>query len=185
MSRSSRLLAAAMLLALPAFACWEQIDDGQWFPQMKRQRAIQAFEINTLLAGHIQGLTPPEGAVAIGAGGDPDLSRLSFREQEVVQNPVPASLASLKRGEELYQRTCTTCHGPEGGGDGPVAGPPFGTGPLGLVLPIGGKTSVARGLSDGHIYTTMSIGRGRMPSYRRLSPEDRWNVVNYVRELNR
>ena len=39
-------------------------------------------------------------------------------------------------------------------------------------------------LTDGHIYTTISLGRGRMPNYSRITPEDRWNVVNYVRELN-
>ena len=44
--------------------------------------------------------------------------------------------------------------------------------------------SVAKGLSDGHMYVTISVGRGRMPSYKRILPEDRWNAVNYVRELN-
>ena len=44
--------------------------------------------------------------------------------------------------------------------------------------------SVAKAFSDGHIYTTISLGRGRMPSYQRILPEDRWNVVNYVRQLN-
>jgi hypothetical protein len=52
------------------------------------------------------------------------------------------------------------------------------------VLPIGGAMSVAKNLTDGHIYTTISIGRGRMPAYRRITPEDRWHVVNYLRELN-
>ena len=59
-----------------------------------------------------------------------------------------------------------------------------GTGPFGLVLPIGGPSSLARVLTDGHIYATISLGRGRMPNYSRINPEDRWNVVNYVRELN-
>jgi hypothetical protein len=53
---------------------------------------------------------------------------------------------------------------------------PIGPGPLGF--------SLATGLTDGHIYTTISLGRGRMPSYRRIAPADRWDVVNYIRELN-
>ena len=65
-----------------------------------------------------------------------------------------------------------------------MAGLPFGKGPFGLVLPIGGPMSVAKGLTDGHIYATVSLGRGRMPSYQRILPEDRWLVVNYVRMLN-
>jgi mono/diheme cytochrome c family protein len=149
---------------------------------MKRQLAVQAFELNPYVPDG-QGLTPPEGTVAVG-NPYPDLTAMSIEEQEALQNPVAPNLASLKRGEEVYNQTCVTCHGADGGGNGPVAGPPFGQGPFGMVLPIGGQMSVARGLSDGHIYTTITLGRNRMPSYRRLLPEDRWNVINYVRDLN-
>ena len=185
MSMRSPALALALiaLIAILPLGCWEQMDEGKWFPQMKRQLALQAFE-EVLHRGQLQGFAPPEGTVPVSWAGVVDLKVLDMTGQDAVQNPVPATLASLQRGQELYGRTCTTCHGPEGKGDGPVAGPPFGTGPFGLVLPIGGPSSLARVLSDGHIYTTISIGRGRMPNYSRLSPEDRWHVVNYVRELN-
>ena len=53
-----------------------------------------------------------------------------------------------------------------------------------MVLPIGGPSSLSKALTDGHIYTTISLGRGRMPNYARIEPQDRWNVVNYLRELN-
>ncbi|MCG8591793.1 MAG: cytochrome c [Proteobacteria bacterium] len=182
-SKRSLLRGLGALSLVASLGCWEQIDDGQWFPQMKRQPAVQAFEDVGLEDG-VAAFTTPEGAVPVGWNAYPDVANLPFAEQEALQNPVPATLASLKRGEELYQRTCATCHGPTGAGDGPVAGPPFGTGPFGLVLPIGGPTSVARNLTDGHIYTTISIGRGRMPQYGRIAPEERWHVVNYVRELN-
>ena len=167
-----------------ALGCWEQIDDGQWFPQMKRQEAVQAFELNKYTPGHPQGLTPPEGTVPTTWGDTPDVASLPMAEQEALQNPVPMSLESLKNGQVMFERYCATCHGPTGAGDGAVAGPPFGTGPFGLVLPIGGATSVARNLTDGHIYTTISIGRGRMPNYARIDPQSRWDLVNYVRELN-
>jgi len=174
---------ALVLLAVGSLGCWEQMDDGKWFPQMKRQLAVQAFEeVDNL--DQLQGFTPPEGTVPVDWASVPELAALSMAEQDALPNPVAPSLDSLSRGRELFERTCAACHGQGGGGNGPVAGPPFGTGPFGLVLPVGGATSVAKGLSDGHIYTTISLGRGRMPSYRRLSPEDRWNVVNYVRELN-
>ncbi|MEZ4216056.1 MAG: cytochrome c [Myxococcota bacterium] len=178
-----RLGVALALLAASSVGCWEQIDGGKWFPQMKRQAAVQAFE-RVDHAGQLQGFTPPDGTVPVGGAGVPDLAAMALADQEAIANPVAPSLASLERGKVLFGRYCAACHGPQGAGNGPVAGPPFGTGPLGLVLPIGGATSVARGLTDGHIYTTISLGRGRMPSYRRIGPEDRWNVVNYVRELN-
>jgi len=186
LSRTDRNLRRALVLVVllsvsGSLGCWEQMS-SDWFPQMKRQLAVQAFELNPNV-GAGQGLTPPEGTVAVG-NPYPDISGMTTTEQDAVANPVASSLASLKRGEELYNRTCATCHGMEGGGDGPVAGPPFGQGPFGMVLPIGGQMSVAKALSDGHIYATITLGRGRMPSYRRISPEDRWNVVNYVRDLN-
>lgn len=183
--RSARLLAVLTALAAAgSWGCWEQLDGGQWFPQMKRQPAVQAFE-EVLHGGQMQGFTPPEGTVPVGAGAEPDLKALDMAAQETIQNPQPATLASLKRGEQLFLRYCATCHGPGGAGDGTLAGPPFGKdGPLGMVLPIGGASSIAKGLTDGHIYTTISIGRGRMPAYRRIGPRDRWNVINYLRELN-
>ena len=181
---SKRKVALAIAFgATMSLGCWEQIDGGKWFPQMKRQIAVQAFEeVNH--DGQLEGFTPPAGTVPVGAGGRPDLASMSMADQDAVTNPYPATLASLKRGEELFLRYCETCHGPGGKGDGKVAGPPFGTGPFGMVLPIGGPSSLARGLSDGHIFATMSLGRGRMPNYSRISYEDRWNIVNYVRELN-
>ncbi len=172
------ILCAVAILGL---GCWEQVSPN-WFPQMKRQAAVQAYEINTFF-GSGEGLKPPEGTVPLGDP-YPDIAGMGIMEQEQLANPVRANLASLKNGEKLFQRYCSTCHGPEGKGDGPVAGPPFGTGPFGLVLPVGGPASVAKIFSDGHIYTTMTLGRGRMPSYRRILPEHRWDIVNYIRDLN-
>ena len=177
------LKVAAILALTTSLGCWEQVDGGQWFPQMKRQIAVQAYE-DVTYREQGQGFTPPAGTVPVSFASVPDLESMSFQEQDAVVNPQVATLDSLQRGEELYNRFCTTCHGPEGWGNGPVAGPPFGSGPFGLVLPIGGPSSVAKAFTDGHIYTTISRGRGRMPAYRRITPEDRWHVVNYVRELN-
>lgn len=189
MSRSSvRGLAAAVALATTAsLGCWEQVS-YDWFPQMKEQLPVQAFEA-TSHEGHPEGFLPPEGAVphAVSSNGSVHadaLAAMGIAEQDAVPNPQPVTFASLKRGETFYLRYCSTCHGPEGAGNGPVAGLPFGTGPFGLVLPIGGPTSVAKGLSDGHIYTTITLGRGRMPSYSRIPAEVRWDIVNYVRALN-
>jgi mono/diheme cytochrome c family protein len=168
-------------VAILGLGCWEQVSPN-WFPQMKRQAAVQAYELNTFLDSG-EGLKPPEGTVPLGDP-YPDVAGMGIMEQEQLANPVRANLASLKNGEKLFQRYCSTCHGPEGKGDGPVAGPPFGTGPFGLVLPVGGPASVAKIFSDGHIYTTMTLGRGRMPSYRRILPEHRWDIVNYIRDLN-
>ncbi len=175
--------ASAVLLAVAgSLGCWEQLDGGKWFPLMKRQPAVQAFEEVTH-RGQMQGFAPPEGTVPVGGDAIPDLAALDLVDQESLQNPIPPTLASMKRGEELYFRYCVVCHGPTGAGDGPVAGAPFGKGPLIGVLPLAGPTGIARALTDGHVYTTISNGRVKMPGYRRIPPEDRWNLINYVREL--
>lgn len=177
----------ALVTLCSAFGCWEQLDGGQWFPQMKRQLAVQPFE-EVIHADQGQGFSPPDGAVPVDGGSLPPLRAMSVAQQDALPNPVPASLSSLKKGELLFQRYCAICHGPEGAGDGPVAGAPFGEGPFGMVLPIGGPLSVAKNLSDGHIYTTISIGsfggRGRMPSYQRILHQERWDIVNFLREVN-
>ncbi len=177
----------AMLAVATTFGCWEQMDGGKWFPQMKRQPAIQAFE-QVLHRDQMQGFTPPEGTVPLGGSSLPDLASMDLAAQEALTNPVSASLKSLKNGEVLFGRYCSTCHGPEGMGDGPVAAAsgfaPNATGPFPLILPINGPVSMARVFSDGHIYTTISLGRGRMPNYGRIPAMERWDVVNYLREIN-
>ena len=183
-SASLRLWASSFVLlpfVLGSLGCWEQVSPD-WFPQMKRQAALQAYELNEYF-GSGEGMTPPEGTVKLN-NPYPDVSQLPLMEQETLVNPVLSNLQSLKNGEIQFQRFCSPCHGAGGGGDGAVAGAPFGKGPFGLVLPVGGPASVVKAFSDGHIYTTITLGRGRMPSYKRIAPEDRWDIVNYLRDLN-
>ncbi len=191
-SAASRLLLAG--LAAAATGCWEQLDGGDWFPQMKRQPAVQAFEAvetavevnpgGETLQGRLEPLAPPEGAIPV-AGWEPPVSNVVDAEADVLQNPVEADLRSLENGRQQYTIFCQPCHGATGAGDGPVAGPPYGKGPLVGVLPLSGPSSIAKVRSDGHIYVTIRHGRRRMPGYARIPTRDRWDIVNYVRYLDR
>ena len=182
--RMPRSLVAALLLATSALpGCWEQVS-VEWFPQMKWQKAVQAFELNDY-QDRVSLFSPPDGTVPVGWADVAEPADLAVADQEALVNPRKPTLESLKRGQELFDITCAACHGPTGGGDGPIAAP---NGPIAGVLPIGPGSpmgfSLAPGLTDGHIYTTISLGRGRMPSYRRISPDGRWDIVNYIRDLN-
>ncbi len=170
-----------ILVSFGSLGCWEQVSPD-WFPQMKRQAAVQAYELNEFY-GSGQGMTPPAGTVKEG-NPYPDVGEMLPAAQAELANPVAANLDSLKNGEIQFQTFCTPCHGAKGWGNGSVAGPPFGTGPFGLVLPVAGPSSIAKVRTDGHIYTTITLGRGRMPSYQRIAPNDRWDIVNYLRDLN-
>ncbi|MBW3535178.1 MAG: c-type cytochrome [Gemmatimonadetes bacterium] len=94
-------------------------------------------------------------------------------------NPVPADEASLARGQVMYDRNCTVCHGANGMSD---------QAPILPKLPLMGAYNLATGAAldytDGYIYGMIRIGRGLMPSYgHRIGHYDRWHIVNYVRQL--
>ncbi len=102
---------------------------------------------------------------------------------ELPANPVPADPVSLARGQQLYSRHCAVCHGPQGGGDGPVTQfwkPDAEERPANLTeARIGQQT-------DGALYVTISQGFGVMPPLREnLNVRERWDVVNYVRSLSK
>jgi mono/diheme cytochrome c family protein len=180
--RISRALFALTALSLTTqVGCWEQWSDT-WFPQMKRQKAIQAFEIVTF-EDQVAPFMPPEGTVPV-TGGEAPIGPMDEASANALVNPRPMSLASLENGRFQYQRYCATCHGDEGMGDGPVSITGELRGPLGGVLAVNGPASIARVRSDGHIYTTIRNGRRRMPGYQRIPADDRWDIVNYIRYLN-
>ncbi len=173
------LLTALMLCG--AVGCWEQWSDT-WFPQMKRQKAVQAFEI-VGLDGRVGGMSPPEGTVPVSAGTPPHDPNDEVAANALV-NPRPMSLESLENGRLQYGRFCAVCHGEGGMGDGAVSMTGAVHGPLGGVLALAGPASIARVRSDGHIYATIRYGRRRMPSHQRIASNDRWDIVNYLRYLN-
>jgi mono/diheme cytochrome c family protein len=178
---SRAFFALTALLLTTQVGCWEQWSDT-WFPQMKRQKAIQAFEIVTF-EDQVAPFLPPEGTVPV-TGGEAPIGPMDEDAANALQNPRPMSLASLENGRFQYQRYCATCHGDEGLGDGPVSMTGELRGPFGGVLALNGPASIASVRSDGHIYTTIRNGRRRMPAYQRIIAADRWDIVNYIRYLN-
>ncbi len=178
-ARTVFLLVALMLTG--SIGCWEQWSNN-WFPQMKWQPAVQAFE-RVEWQGRLEGFLPPEGTVPI-TGGEADHSLMTDDEAATLVNPRSRSLASVQNGKAQYETYCITCHGASGLGDGPVSISGEIAGPFIGVLPIAGPASVAKVRSEGHIYNTIRYGRRRMPNYRRISSEDRWDIVNYVMYIN-
>lgn len=96
----------------------------------------------------------------------------------VPANPVPADAASIARGAELYQVTCSFCHGPAGAGNGPIAA-------FLQYKPAHLNDPIIQSLTDGAIFYTITNGvPGRMPPLNEnLLVRERWDVVNFVRTL--
>lgn len=101
------------------------------------------------------------------------------------KNPLTATSDNLDKGQRLFNRYCTACHGVSGRGDGPVA-QQWPRLPKDLTHP----ERQAR-MTDGEIFWRISSGHREgsdeiMPTFgERLGDDDRWRIVLYVRALGR
>jgi mono/diheme cytochrome c family protein len=96
-----------------------------------------------------------------------------------MKNPIAQSAASTKTGMDLYTKNCASCHGKAGLGDGVKAR---------ALKTFPGDFSKAefQNLADGDLFYKTKTGRGEMPKYEgKLSDNDIWNVVNYLRTLKK
>jgi mono/diheme cytochrome c family protein len=95
------------------------------------------------------------------------------------KNPVPVDESSLAAGQKVYLKRCVACHGKTGNGDGPDAAD------LGI-YPAKLSDPRVRAETDGELFWKVTVGKKPMPNYgSRLSPTDRWNVINYLRTLTK
>lgn len=113
-------------------------------------------------------LLPPAGSVPVSG-------REASMKEAGKLNPVQSSVASLAQGQRLFEINCAMCHGHTSGKPGPV----------GLKLtppPPGLDRGMVQGLSDRDIFQAMTLGFGRMPSFRgKLSAVERWSLVDFLR----
>jgi Cytochrome c, mono- and diheme variants len=146
---------------------------------------------------------PPAGTVPVGferfeySSSNEDYERAGA---ELV-NPLVRNAEHLAEGQALYQVYCAVCHGQEGRGDGPITQdrrlesktesralenfppPPSYARSDSINSSRGGLMA---DLTDGKIYHTITYGLNMMGSHAsQLSPEERWKVVMYVRELQK
>jgi len=92
-------------------------------------------------------------------------------------NPLPVTMALLERGQQRFDIYCAPCHGLGGNGDGMIAR-------RGFPAPPSYHTDRLREASDSHFYQVISDGYGVMYPYAdRISPQDRWAIVAYIRAL--
>ena len=91
-------------------------------------------------------------------------------------NPFPPTPDSLETGEAVYLKTCQTCHGDGGRGDGPTA-PGLNPPPADLVVhvPLHPEGDLFGYIHDGIPGTAM------VPLGGVLAEDEIWHVVNYVR----
>ncbi|NLN29939.1 MAG: cytochrome c [Bacteroidales bacterium] len=96
-----------------------------------------------------------------------------------MENPVAADAASIKTGGVMYTKYCASCHGKTGLGDGVKTR---------ALKDFAGDFSGAyyQDQTDGEHFYKTKVGRGEMPKYEgRMSDEDIWHVVNYMRTFKK
>lgn len=90
--------------------------------------------------------------------------------------PMEVTFEVIEHGRERYEIFCTACHGSAGDGNGVTK--PYG------VLAANYHDDRLRGESDGYIFDVIRNGKGLMlPMRDRISPEEAWAIVLYVRAL--
>jgi len=105
----------------------------------------------------------------------------SREEAENLKNPIEATEASLKKGKDLFKIICGACHGNTGKADTPVSE---------KIGAVDLTAEYIQNYKDGWIYGTITFGSAIMPAYgvpgpqggsNDLTPDERWHVVNYVK----
>jgi mono/diheme cytochrome c family protein len=152
--------------------------------QMASSAAYDSFSPNPNFADGSTLRTPPTGTIARG-------HLPAFRYLPTTEDALRAGreLASpfkegspdyerwLKRGAQVFDNICQTCHGPIGEGNGPVT-------QKGFPLPTSLLADRAVRMRDGQMFHVVTFGQGRMPGLAaQLSPEDRWSAILHVRML--
>ncbi|HPA87444.1 MAG TPA: cytochrome c [Bacteroidales bacterium] len=100
-------------------------------------------------------------------------------EFKSMKNPVASNEASINAGKALYTKHCASCHGKTGLGDGVKAR---------MLKDFAGDFSGAyyQNQTDGEHFYKTKVGRGEMPKYEgKLTDDDIWNMVNYMRTFKK
>jgi mono/diheme cytochrome c family protein len=89
-------------------------------------------------------------------------------------NPIPTSAAAVAKGKAVYLKSCNSCHGLSGDGDGPKA--------KDLAKKVAALGPGIQNQSDGALFWKITEGRKPMPSFETdLTPDQIWQVIDYIR----
>ncbi len=165
------------------------------FPDMDRQARYKPQAENEFFADGRNDRLSPAGTVARGNYfnqqevfsedfEDTRLGDTTFLEGKnedgsfVEKLPIEVTYELIEQGKEKYDIFCAVCHGAAGDGNGVTK--PYG------VLATNYHDDRLRNEADGYIFDVITNGKGLMlPLNDRITPEERWAIVLYVRALQK
>ncbi len=156
----------------------------EWaFPSMENQPKPRPQSASKFFADGRADRVPPPQTVARGMLRIDQHRYAGKSGPETFAAGFPAGLSVdlnlLERGRDRYQIYCAVCHSGTGDGNGITKRYGMGSTPT-------YHDDRLRQMPDGEIFHVISNGRNTMLPYAdKLSPDDRWAVVAYVRALQR
>jgi mono/diheme cytochrome c family protein len=166
-----RRLLIVLLAATSALACRQDMHD---------QPRFEPLEASPLFADGRSSRPRVPGTVARGER-EYDTHRLEGRVggELATEFPAPVTRALLQRGRERFDAFCAACHDRAGTGQGIVV-------QRGLKQPPSFHVERLRQAPPGYFFDVITRGFGAMYDLSdRISPDDRWAIVAYVRALQR
>lgn len=145
---------------------------------MHDQPKYEPYEASAFFPDNKSARTPPDGTVAQGQLREDSLFYTGkVGDQDSPVFPFPVTEEMLKRGQEQYNVFCSPCHDRAGTGEGMIV-------ERGMIRPPSFHIVRLREAPPGYFFDVITNGFGAMFSYAsRLSPEDRWAVIAYIRAL--
>ena len=139
--------------------------------RVSAQQRSDFFADRMSMRGHVPGTVPRDGETYPYA---------TWEEAEVeLRNPLAGRTDVLARGKNRFNTFCAACHSPSGKDTTEVVR-------KGLPKPPSLAAPNAKSYSDARLFHVISMGQNIMPGYAdKLKPEDRWAIINYVRELQK
>ncbi len=151
---------------------------GCWFRNMHDQPKYKPLAAAAFFKDGLASRPLVQGTIARGTLHRDDPVYTGMVDGKLVDvMPVPLTEELLRRGQERYNIYCTVCHGATGEGDGMIVR-------RGFPPPPSYHIDRLKGAPDGHYFSVITNGFGRMFEYgTRVPAEDRWAIIAYIRAL--
>ncbi len=100
---------------------------------------------------------------------------------ELIMAKTPITEKGLERGKYLFNIYCAICHGEKGNGEGYLVREDGGKFPA---QPADFTLDKFINATNGQLYHAIKYGKNVMAGYGdKLNPEERWDVIHYIRSL--